>query len=76
MVLCKPNEVSSPLAKVDGVTVMFKIASPASERLIADQNLLEGGSKSFFLPNPEASLHGYVARSCSLERKNCPVSEV
>ena len=45
-----------------------------SEALFVDQNLLEGGSESFLAYLP--IIAGYIARSCYLERKNCPVSEV
>ena len=62
------------------VRIWIQIALPENIRkivsgaLFVDHNLLEGGSKSFFayLPN----IAGYIARSCSLEHKYCPVSEV
>ena len=51
------------------VTILWiQIASPEIVRGV-DQNLLEGGSKSY-LP----SIAGYIARSSSLECKNCSVS--
>ena len=64
-------------------TVMFTvrmwipISPPEITRkgvLFEDQNLLEGSSKSFFACMP--GIAGYIAGSCSLEHKNCPISEV
>ena len=74
-------QVVWPRLKVGSSTVMFiqleifkSRRQKTSERLIVDQNLLEGSSKSFFAHLP--SIAGCIARSCSLGRKNCPVSEV
>ena len=79
-------QVLWPRLKVGSSTVLFsvririQIALPENIRkivsgaLFVDHNLLEGSSESFFAYLP--SIAGYIARSCSLERKNCPVSEV
>ena len=57
MVLCKIDVVSSPLAKVEGgIFVMFTVRNHQKRSLFEDQNLLEGGSKSFFLPSCQALL--------------------
>ena len=72
-------QVLWPRLKVGSSTVMFtvrnriQIASPENIRknvcraLFVDQNLLECGSKSCFAYLP--SFAGYIARSCSPERK-------
>ena len=81
MVLCKIDkyynhvkfQVLWPRLKVGSSTVMFTVRNGFKSRrrkivlraLFVDQNLLEGGSKSFFAYLP--SIAGYIARSCSLE---------
>ena len=81
MVLCNIdkycNQVKFQVLQLEFSNFWIQIASPENIRkivwgaLFVDQNLLEGGSESFFAYLP--SIAGYIARSCSLERKNCEV---